>query len=45
MPPLPPPDEGLSGFGDMSMDQLARKKKRRKKRKECGCELKQFPLY
>jgi len=28
------------------MDQLARKKKkRRKKRKECGCELKQFPLY
>jgi hypothetical protein len=20
--PLPPPDEGLSGFGDMSMDEL-----------------------
>jgi hypothetical protein len=23
--PLPPPDEGLSGFGDMSMDELDKK--------------------
>jgi len=31
--PLPPPDEGLSGFGDMSMvDRLDKKKEAEKER-------------
>jgi len=37
--PLPPPDEGLSGFGDMSMvDRLAIRRKKQIERKQCSCE-------
>jgi hypothetical protein len=41
---LLPPDEGLSGFGGMSMDQLD-KHKEIKHAAECICELKQFSPY